>query len=566
MWQREMVSELKEAKPSERKAVLKRYGEQYGYTKKRLYEIAGDFGFKSKRKTRYDKGIGVLAEEQIEFVASFARVTKRENKGAFAPVENAMEFAIDNGIMMRGEVTVGAMQRILREREMDKKRLNAPAPHTEMRSLHPNHVHLVDVSTCIQYYLDDGGMQIMREDEFYKNKFENFKKVKTPLQRYILTDHFSGFMFIKYYLSAGETAENLFDFLRCAWETKGEANFPFRGVPFAMLMDGGCRAKARAMGEGFWDGIGVEILPGTPGNSRRQGSVEVSHNIWEMWFETRLRIDPATTLDDLNRKARGFCIWMNATREHTRTRMTRLSCWLMIRQEQLRELPERAVLQDLMNKPEETRTVTNYRISFEGKEFNLKHARIPHGSKVKVIKNIWKWKDGIITVSYDNQLYEAQAIEKLPAELGGFSASAAIIGQQYKAQPETATQQAVKHLDELATGRRQPDKKAMPFAGLNAFEGFADKVGNLSTLPKRGTPIEVARNSGPAQIPIMELFKRLREAGTTITPALNRELRAEFGDSIEPKQAETVIEAIATGAEWRTPAWSPDDATLQQAF
>lgn len=565
MWQREMTMELKEAKPTERKAVLERYREQYGYSNKRLYEIAGDYGFKSGRKQRCDKGLGILAEEQIEVVAAFIQTTRRENKGAFAPVENAMEFAIDNGFMRRGEVSVGTMQRILREREMNKKRLNAPTPHTEMRSLHPNHVHLVDASVCIQYYLDDGGMKIMRQDEFYKNKLENFKRIKTPLQRYILTDHFSGFMFVKYYLSAGETAENLFDFLCCAWEAKKEANFPFRGVPFAMLMDGGCRAKARAMGEGFWNGIGVEILPGMTGNSRRQGSVEVSHNIWEMWFETRLRIDPATTLDDLNRKARGFCIWMNATREHTRTRMTRLSCWLMIKQEQLRELPERAVLQDLMNRPEEERTVNNYRISFEGKEFNLKHARIPHGSKVKVIKNIWKWKDGIITVSYEGQLYEAQAIEKLPAELGGFSAHAAIIGQQYKAQPETATQKAVKRLDELATGSRQPDKKAMPFAGLNAFEGFADKVGNLSMLPKRGTPIEVGRNSAPPQIPIMELFKRLRSAGATISTALNRELRAEFGESIEAKQAEAVIEAITTSADWRTSMWSRE-GHLRQAL
>lgn len=565
MWQREMVSELREAKSNERKAVLIRYGEQYGLSTKRLYEIAGNFGFKSGRKTRWDKGVGVLAEEQIDFVAATIHKTGRENKGPIMPVENAMEFAIDNGIMTRGEVSVGAMQRILREREMDKKRLNAPTPHVDMRSLHPNHVHLVDVSTCIQYYLDDGGMKIMRQDEFYKNKFENFKKVKTPLQRYILTDHFSGFMFIKYYLSAGETAENLFDFLCCAWEAKGEANFPFHGAPFAMLMDGGCRAKARAMGDGFWDGLDIKIIPGTPGNSRRQGSVEVSHNIWEMWFETRLRIDPATTLEDLNRKARGFCIWMNATREHTRTRMTRLSCWLMIKQEQLRELPERSVLQDLMNKPEEERTVTNYRISFEGKEFNLKHARIPHGSKVKVIKNIWKWKDGIITVSYNNQLYEAQAIEKLPAELGGFSANAAIIGQQYKSQPETATQKAVKRLDELATGSRQPDKKAMPFAGLNAFEGFADKVGKLVTIPKRSTPIEVARKSGPAQISIMELFKRLRDAGATITPALNRELRAEFGETIESKRAELVIEAIMSETDWRNSAWS-HDALLQKAL
>ena len=551
MWQRELVVELNEKKSRERKEVLKRYQQLYGYSTEHLYRIAREHGFATGRKERADKGLGTLAEEQIEFVAAVIYKTGRENKGPIMPVENAMEFAIDNGIMTRGEISVGGMQRVLRQRQLSKDNMNAPTPHTEMRSLHPNHVHQVDVSTCIQYYLDEKGMAIMREDEFYKNKFANFQKVKTPLQRYILTDHFSGFMFVYYYLAAGETAENLFDFLCRAWEAKPELNFPFRGAPFQMLMDGGCRAKAKALGQQLWDGISVEIIPGTTGNSRRQGSVEQSHNIWEQWFETRLRIDPAHTIDDLNRKARGFCIWFNATRKHTRTQMPRLSCWLMIKPEQLRELPDRSELYDLMNKPEVTRTVNNHKINYDSKIFNLKHANIPHGTIVKVIRNIWKYKDGIITVSYDNKLYEARSIEKLPVELGGFSANAAIIGQEYKAQPETETQKAVKRLEELATGSKEPDKKTTPFAGLNAFEGFAEKVGNLAALPRRGTPIELSRTSAPAQIPFMEFLKRLRAAGGTITPALNAALRKEFGDAIDIRIAETVIEAICAGTDWR---------------
>lgn len=547
IWQSEMALKLREAKPAKRKAILAQYQTLHGFSEAQLYRIAKNHGFTTGRKQRADKGIGILAEEQIEFIAATIYKCGRENKGAFMPIENAMEFAIDNGIMMRGEVSLATVQRQLRERAMNKNQLNAPTPHTDMRSLHPNHVHLVDVSTCIQYYLDDGGMKIMRQDEFYKNKFENFKKVKTPLQRYVLTDHFSGFMFVHYYLAAGETAENLFDFLCRAWEAKAEANFPFRGVPFAMLMDGGSRAKAKALGAGFWDGLGIEILAGTPGNSRRQGSVEVSHKIWEEWFETRLRIDPASCIEDLNRKARGFCIWMNATREHTRTRMTRLSCWLMIKSEKLRELPERSILQDLMNKPEEERTITNHRISFEGKEFNLKHANIPHGTKVKVIKNIWKWKDGIITVSHDNQLYEAQAIEKLSAELGGFNANAAVIGVSYKAQPETATQKAKKRLDELATGTRTPGKDAMPFAGMNAFEGFEEKVANLATLPKRGTPMQINRSAEAVQYPIMELFKRMRSADVKVTKEINQALRAEYGDTIDAATMDAVIRQYSEG-------------------
>lgn len=542
MWQRDLATELQESQPAGRKSVLLRYQQLYGYEEAQLYRIAKNNGFKSGRKQRADKGLGVLAEEQIEFIAAAIYKAGRENKGAFMPVENAMEFAIDNGIMLRGEASLSTVQRQLRQREISKRHLNAPTPHTEMRSLFPNHVHLVDVSTCIQYYLDDGGMKIMRDDEFYKNKYENFKKIKVPLQRYILTDHFSGFMFVYYYLAAGETTENLFDFLCRAWEPKAEQNFPFRGVPFAMLMDGGCRAKAKAFGPGFWSGLSIDILPGLPGNSRRQGSVEVSHNIWEEWFETRLRFDPATSIEDLNKKARGFCIWMNATREHSRTRMTRLSCWLMIKHEHLRELPDRPILQNLMNKPEDVRTVTNHRISFEGREFCLKHVNIPHGSKVTVVKNVWKWKDGIITVGWNNCLYEVNQIEKLPAELGGFSARAAIIGVNHRSQPETATQKAVKQLDELATGTRTPGRNAQPFFGLNAFDGFAEKVDLSVVAPQKGQPIELSRPVTPATYPILELFRRLRATGTKITPEINRDLRATYGATIDGQTMDNIVQ------------------------
>lgn len=559
MWQREMVFELKDARPSERRTVIDKYRASYGYSYEHMCRIAKQHGFNSGRKARKDKGFSSLADDQVDFVAAFIYETRRENKGAISPVENALEFAFDNGVIQRGSVSVSTMQRLLRERQMNKERLNNPTPHIEMRSLHSNHVHQLDVSTCIQYYLDDGGMSIMREDEFYKNKIENFKKIKTPLQRYVLTDHFSGFFFVKYYVAAGETAENLFDFACSAWEAKNDPRMPFRGVPLMMLMDGGSRAKAKAMGLGFWEGIGVDILPGEAGNSRRQGSVECHHNIWEMWFETRLRVDPATSLEDLNRKAFGFCLWFNATRKHSRTNMPRLSCWLTINQEQLRELPSREELRDLMNKPEETRMVVNSRISFQGKEFSLRGFGIPHGAQVTVIKNIWKWKEGIVAVAYENQRYEARAIEKLPMELGGFSANAAIIGQEYKAQPETATQKAVKRMDELAHGTQDPARKSTPFYGMNAFEGFADKVGNLATFPKKGTPIELSREIASKEIPIAEFFKRLRDAIGRITPELNRELRTKFGDTIEAKTAEALITQLA-----ETGGFYPEDATTRE--
>jgi hypothetical protein len=545
MWQREMVFELREAKPGERRAIIGRYQVEHGYSYEHMMRIARQHGFDSGRKERADKGGCNVSDDAVKAVSTFMRVTRRENKGVISPVENAMEFCIDNGMLTRGQVGVGTMQRILRERQVSKKNQNDPTPHTDMRSLHPNHVHCFDVSTCIQYYLSDGAMSILPEDEFYKNKLENMFKIKTPLQRYLMVDHFSGFFFVKYYVSAGETAENLFDFACCSWEKKEDARMPMRGAPLLLLADGGSRAKAKALGMSFWEGIGVDILPGLPGNSRRQGAVEVHHKIWEEWFETRLRVDPANSIEELNRKAFGFCLWYNATKKHTRHEQTRLSMWLTASAEQIRELPERAELFDLLNKPEETRTVVNARISFQGKEFSLRGLGIPAGAKVVVIKNLYKWRDGIVTVGYENNRYETRAIDKLPLELGGFSVGAAIIGQEYKAQPETATQKANKRMDELAYGSTEPNrKKETPFYGMNAFEGFADKVDNLAIFPKKGTPIELARPAEPVQLPIMELFKRLRAAGAVITPGLNRDLRAQFGESIEVKVAEEVVAQI----------------------
>ena len=555
MWQRDMVFELREAKSADRRAIIDRYRTQYGYSYEHMMRIARQFGFTSGRKTRADKGTHSVDAEEIKAVGAFLRVTRRENKGVIAPVENAMEFAADNGLLRRGAVTVGTMQRILREQQMNKTAQNNPTPHTDMRSLHPNHVHCFDVSTCIQYYLADGTMTILPEDEFYKNKLANLHQLTTPLQRYLMVDHFSGFFFVKYYVSAGETAENLFDFACAAWAAKSDPRMPFRGAPLQLLADGGSRAKAKALGMTFWDGLGIEILPGLTGNSRRQGAVEVHHNIWEEWFETRLRVDPATSIEDLNKKAFGFCLWYNASREHSRHKMTRLSCWLLIKAEQLRELPDRAELQDLLNKPEEERTVANNRISFQGKEFSLRGLGIPHGAKITVIKNLYKWREGIVTVGYENQRYEVTAIEKLPAELGGFSANAAIIGQEYKAQPETATQKAAKRMDELAYGHREPNrKKETPFYGMNAFEGFAEKVDNLAVLPKRGHAIELARPAAPVQLPITDLFKRLIKDGIRITPALNQELREEFGATIDAVTLDQVVRHITDGSDWRAEA------------
>jgi len=546
MWREELGRQLKETEPGRRKSLISSYSQKTGYSHQALYRIARENGFSTDRKLRDDKGETSLTKGQIEFVASLIYETRREVKGPIMPVECALDIAVDNGVIEPGQVSPDRMTVLLRERQISKAALKIPAPCTPMRSLHPNHVHVVDVSVCVQYYLKGGkGLCIMDERDFYKNKLDKYLEIKTRLLRYVIADHFSGAFYLYYYDARGETSDQLYDFVIRAWAHKNDERYPFRGVPFVILMDSGSANTSR-LTVAFLERLGITIPPGMPYNAQRQGAVEVLHNLIEMWFESKLRICPAHTIDDINSWAYDFLIWFHAAREHTRHKMTRTQCWLLIQEDHLREIPEKEILQDLYASPEEERTVDNfYEISYRGKPYNLKHVPgLFRGAKVMAILKPWKWPR--IDISYNEQLYEACPVEMLPNELGGFRANAAIIGQEYKAQPETLTQQAVKRFDNMAYGE-DPGKDARPFEGLKVFGHQGDKVGNLSFIEKRGTPIEIDRSITETQISITEFFKRLIQRVGPISREMNQELKARYGETISVQEAEEAISNAECG-------------------
>ena len=547
MWQEDLASELASAKPSGRRQIITDYQGRVGQSKQSLYRIASAYGFDAGKKPRADRGTpkSGLTQGQVEVVAALLHETGRETKGPIMPAARAIQIAEDSGIIDPTQVTPSTMNRLLRQRQISKMHQKADTPYTPMRSLHPNHVHTFDASVCIQYYLKDGGLSVIDERVFYKNKPDNFKKIKERILRYVVTDHFSGAFYFRYYNTTGETQDNLWNFMKEAWTGVGSEKFPFRGVPFQILMDSGAANKSKGITE-FLRRIDVGIPEGMPNNPRRQGTAESTHKIIEEWFESGLRIQPASSEDEMNLWARDFVIWYNATQNHTRHGMPRTQCWLLIREDQLREMPEEQILNELWACPEEERTVSGaYTISFDGKEYNLKH--IPglfRGAKVMVVKKLWKRPK--IDVRYQEVLYEASPIEMLPAELGGFRADAAIIGQEYKAQPETLTQQAVKRFENMAYGEDRKKDQA-PFAGLTVFGHQADKVGNLSFIEKRGTPIEVDRTITETNISITEFFKRLIQRVGPISREMNQELRARYGGSISLQEAEEAIRNAECG-------------------
>lgn len=547
MWKECLASELKNIKSSDRKSIIEDYMQKTGLSRARLYNIAKQHGFDSNKKERADKGNCVLTDRQIEFIAAQLHVTRREVKGPIKPVEAALETAFDNGIIERGRISVGRMQQILREREINKIALKIDRPYTPMCSLHPNHVHVFDVSVCIQYYLK-GGLKIMDERDFYKNKLDKYLEIKTRLLRYLIVDHFSGEFFPYYYEAKGENQKNLYDFLMRAWRPKEDNRFPFRGVPFQLLMDAGAANGAGAIVQ-FLERLGVEVPKGKPYNAARQGTVETMHNIWEAWFEADLRLQPAHTIEDVNAWSLDKAIWYNATRKHTRHGMTRSQCWQLIKaKEQLRDLPSEDILHALFYYKKEafTRLVNrDYTISYNGKIYNLKHIEdiIPGHSKVIITIYPFLADQGIIGIEFKQKQYEVKVIEMLPAHLGSFRSDAAIIGQQYKSQPETLTQQAVKRFENMAYGENKK-KDSIPFEGIVVHGIHADKVGNLAFIEKKGTPIEVDKSIMVKDISFTEFLKRLLQQVGPISKELNQHLRQEFGESIEITKAEEVIREI----------------------
>lgn len=561
MWQADFVHELNCNEDTPK--VIERFRELTGFSERTLYRTAKQYGWKSGRKQREDKGLAKsdISEDQIRYIAGLLETTGRENKGPIMPVETALEIAVDNGIIEAGQISVSTMQRILREHFMNKEQLNAPSPHTEMRSLHPNYCHLVDVSVCIQYYLKNGKMGIMDERDYYKNKLGNIAKIKQKLLRYVLDDHFSGFFAFKYYIADGESRENLWDFLKWAWRGQEDSRYPLRGVPFYLLMDAGSAQTSHAM-KNFFDGLSIIRPKGKPYNPRRQGAVETVHNIIETRFETRLRISPAHSVEELNEWAVDFTIHHHATKIHRRHGMTRLASWLLIKQEQLRELPEEDVLNMIFSEPEAECTVRGYRMAYKGCDYNLKCIEaLPARCKVKVRLNPYLWKiDQSITVIWNDIAYEVKAIGKLSAENGSFSVNAAIIGQEYRALPETATQQVKKQIKEMAYGTQEPKKGAVPFPGTVVFGHQADKVSNLATMAKRGTPIEISRSIASIQVPMMELLKKLIAEGVVLAgTGLNQSLKSAFGETIDVKLINQLVEEIVETGTFTV----PEDVSIQ---
>jgi hypothetical protein len=546
-WAHEMAQRLQGAVNGEKDRIVAGYQHLTGKSAATLYRIAGQHGFSSGRKTRSDAGTCSVSDDQLRFISTLVQATAREVKGTILPISEALDIAVDNGVIESGRISADRLCALLRERDMNGEALTAQTPSIRMASLHPNHVHVFDASICIQYYLKRGkGLGFMDERDFREKKPANFAKIKDRIFRLILADHFSHYLFVRYYLAAGENARMTFDFLSSAWRGGFHEKAPFRGVPGFLLMDAGSANVAKGILQ-LLKQLEIGLPQNMPHNPRRQGSAECAQNIVETHFEARLRLEPATTIEEINTWVTDWLVNFNGTRKHRRHGMNRTACWLTILAQQIRDLPSDEIMRDLYAEPEATRTVAqDNTISFRSQIYRLKHIEgIRPGKQVQVILRPYHWPE--VSVVFNEAEYLVGPVGTLA---GGFLADAAIIGEQYKAQPDTMAMKARKINDNLAYGEERK-KGDLPFGGTLQVMGHqAAKVAAIP-MPRRGTPIEVGRDLAAKEIPIMELFKRLRDAGVPVTPELNTRLRAELGESVSVGRSDEIVAELADGMYWR---------------
>ncbi|MDK2598633.1 hypothetical protein [Pseudoalteromonas obscura] len=482
-----------------------------GLNKDAFYRQLKKCGWKSGKTKRSDAGTTSMDEATIDMLVAMLNQGVRDNGKRILDIGVAKSILVANGYTCLSDSQIS---RILTKRNASVTALDKPTPHIQMRSLAPNHVHQVDPSYCLLYYPPNRKGKIQRyanDAEFYANKPENLDKIRNlRVWRYVLVDHNSGMIRVRYYESAGETQANLFDFLMWCW--KQHDGSQFMGVPQILLWDKGSANTSKAI-TNVLESLQVKNIPHEAGNPRAKGAVEVANNIVEKNFESRILFEPVSSVEELNESAWAWQEAFNANKipgmncKHSRHRQARLDMWMTIYQPQnrkyLRMLPDEQICRVLLIKKGETRKVngdltvtyshprTKSKLSYSLK--NLEH--IGNGITVSVSPIIVGESPDLL-VGIKNPLDEIVFHQVQPEEFdsSGFRTDAPVIGEAHGCLADTSTQTAVREADRLAFPGMNEEEikkakkvKAAPFGGLVAHTHLKEVEHETRIAPKGET-------------------------------------------------------------------------------
>lgn len=506
----DLSRQLQGAAHGQRTALCKAAAQELGLSLATVYRKLEEVSVSTPRKRRSDAGQSALSREEALTISAALMESARRNEKRLYSLGDAVEALRASGMVQAeaidkqtGEIrpmSISSIGRALHAYKLHPDQLLAPAPVTELASLHPNHVWQIDASLCVLYYLKPGadpkanGLRVMEADQFYKNKPKNLLRVAMDrVWSYEITCHTSGWIYLEYVMGA-ESGENMTSVLINAMQERGGADV-MHGRPFALMMDPGS-ANTGGMAKNLCRSLGIQMIVHAPGAARVTGQVENARNIIERKFEAGLRFQPVADLAELNGLARKWRCHFNATAMHSRYGKTRTAMWLTIRQEQLIKVPSVEVCRQLAVAEPESRKVTpKLRVSFLGREYDV--SRVPGvmvGEKLMVTRNPWRDESAQVVATDANGHEVYYVVPAVQVNEFGFDIQAPVIGEEFKRQAETPAQVARKEAAKLAMGAETEAEvaaarkaKAIPFGGQLQPYKHIDDTELPTFMPRRGT-------------------------------------------------------------------------------
>ena len=457
---------------------------------------------------------------------------------------------------------------LLKSRTLSTESTAKPSPHQRMRSEYPNQVHFADPSVALMYFAPNGKQKFLRDDEVYKNKPFLEGRENLKCWRYVLTDHYSGTICVRYYAAAGENSANMYDFLLYAWGKKKDPLYNFHGLPELLIWDCGSANISKPVTNAL-KALRIETKPHLPGKPRAKGQVDKANDIVERQFDSLLRLEEVGSIEELNDAAERWCAAFNANMlEHRDTRIvragrkigSRTQIWNRIEKRHLRELPDEEVCRQIFTTGVQVRTVGgDLAISFVhpkrkvATRYSLSHLPdIMVGQTVNV-QPILVSDEALALVSYENAQHEILSFEVKPIEYNevGFDLAAPVFGQEYKSQPDTLREKNTKALAALAVSDGAAE---VPFAKVTDGQGFKTHslihAENPWFKPQTGKQIEVAASTVEVHdilISAVEMAKRFKARAGYLPDGFIASLKKEYPDGVPAQLVDDLVAEYTSG-------------------
>lgn len=409
------------------------------------------------RKRRSDAGACALSRAEALLIATTLEETRRQTGTGELPLDEVVATLRSNGKISAGRIdeetgeftplSASAIRRALVQYHCHPGQLAVPTPASRLRSPSPNWCWQIDASVSRQFYLADNGTEVMDRRVYYRGKPQNFVKInERRLWRYVVTDHASGYIEL-FYVQGAESAANVLATLMYVMTERTHS--VMHGVPRYLMADPGSAMTAAATAT-FLAALGVELIINEVGNARAKGQVENAQYIVEQHFEAALKLRaPVASLAEINQLAARWVRAYNGTAIHSRTGTTRQAAYLTITDRQL--APPIDVLRTLATSAPTRRRVRDYRIKHEGALWDVSGMPgVLNDASVEVVINALDPNTLRVLMTGEDGRAAHYLAPRVQLDSLGFERHAALIGVDYKAQPETPVDAARKEMERLA--------------------------------------------------------------------------------------------------------------------